>query len=108
MSVAEDFDLLIVGGTVIDGTRRPRYEADVGIRGGRIVAIGNLRGQAAKTTLDASGKIVSPGFIDSHTHDDAAVLRLPSMDSKVSQGVTTVVTGNCGVSIAPLDRKSVV
>lgn len=75
MSVAEDFDLLIVGGTVIDGTRRPRYEADVGIRGGRIVAIGNLRGQAAKTTLDASGKIVSPGFIDSHTHDDAAVLR---------------------------------
>ncbi|ACD18102.1 N-acyl-D-amino-acid deacylase family protein [Paraburkholderia phytofirmans] len=106
MSVAEDFDLLIVGGTVIDGTRRPRYEADVGIRGGRIVAIGNLRGQAAKTTLDASGKIVSPGFIDSHTHDDAAVLRLPSMDSKVSQGVTTVVTGNCGVSIAPLRADS--
>ena len=96
------FDLVIRGGTVVDGTRRPRFDADVGIRDGMIVAIGDLSGQAARADLDAGGKIVAPGFIDSHTHDDESVLSDPEMICKISQGVTTVVTGNCGVSLAPL------
>lgn len=96
------FDLLIRGGVVIDGTKAPRFAADVGIRDGRIAAIGDLAGQSAHRTIDADRKIVAPGFIDSHTHDDGAVLLDPQMVCKISQGVTTVVTGNCGVSIAPL------
>lgn len=96
------FDLLIRGGTVIDGTRRPRFAADVGVRQGRIAAVGDLSAAAAATVVDAAGRIVAPGFIDSHTHDDQAVLSQPAMPFKVSQGVTTVVTGNCGVSAAPL------
>ncbi|MGZ5238914.1 MAG: N-acyl-D-amino-acid deacylase family protein [Caldimonas sp.] len=97
-----DLDLLIRGGTVIDGSRAPRYDADVGLLDGRIVAIGDLAGRAAKRTLDATGRIVAPGFIDSHTHDDQALLSQPDMSFKVSQGVTTVIAGNCGISIAPL------
>lgn len=98
----EALDLIIRGGTVIDGTRAPRFDADIGIVDGRIVAIGDLSGREARQTLDARGRIVSPGFIDSHTHDDQALLSQPDMTFKVSQGVTTVVTGNCGISIAPL------
>ena len=97
------FDLLIHGGTVIDGTRRPRFVADLGIRDGRIVAIGALAGHATRDSFDATGKIVAPGFIDSHTHDDRVLLTDPAMVCKISQGVTTVITGNCGVSLAPLD-----
>lgn len=96
-------DLLIEGGTVIDGTKAPRFDADVGVRDGRIVAIGNLQGRRARARLDARGKIVAPGFIDAHTHDDMALLDIPDMAFKVSQGVTTVVTGNCGISPAPLE-----
>ena len=98
----ETLDLLIRGGTVIDGTRRPRFEADVGIAAGRIVAIGNLAGRPARQSIAAAGRIVAPGFIDSHTHDDQALLSRPDMTFKVSQGVTTVIAGNCGISIAPL------
>lgn len=100
--VLQPFDLLITGGTVIDGTKAPRFDADIGIRGDRIVAMGALRGQPARRTFDASGLIVAPGFIDAHTHDDQALLSQPDMGFKVSQGVTTVVTGNCGISAAPL------
>jgi N-acyl-D-amino-acid deacylase len=99
---APDFELLIRGGTVIDGTRAPRVDADVGIADGRIAAIGDLGTRAARETLDAAGRIVAPGFIDSHTHDDQALLSQPDMSFKVSQGVTTVIAGNCGISIAPL------
>jgi len=102
LSTPQQYDLLIVGGTVIDGTRRPRFDADVGIKNGRIVAVGDLSGHAAAATIPAHGKIVAPGFIDSHTHDDQALLAQPDMPFKVSQGVTTVVTGNCGISLAPL------
>jgi len=100
------FDLIIHGGTVIDGTRRPRFDADVGIRDGCIAEIGDLRARKAAKTIDAAGMIVAPGFIDSHTHDDAAVLFDPQMICKISQGVTTVVTGNCGISLAPLSPDS--
>jgi N-acyl-D-amino-acid deacylase len=102
MSAPRPFDLLIQGGTVIDGTRAPRFDADVGLRDGLIVAIGDLGGHPAVQVLDARGCIVAPGFIDAHTHDDQALLRQPEMAFKVSQGVTTVVTGNCGISAAPL------
>jgi N-acyl-D-amino-acid deacylase len=106
MPATPEFDLLIRGGTVIDGTRAPRFDADVGIRDGRIAAIGDLGGRRASRTLDATGRIVAPGFIDSHTHDDQALLSQPDMSFKVSQGVTTVVAGNCGISIAPLRADS--
>ena len=96
------YDLLIHGGTVIDGTKAPRFIADIGVIDGHIAAIGKLDGCTADRTLDATGRIVAPGFIDSHTHDDQAVLSQAAMPFKVSQGVTTVVAGNCGISAAPL------
>ena len=96
-----DYDLLIRNATVVDGTRAPRYEADIAVNNGRIAAIGRLEGAQADVELDASGRIVAPGFIDAHTHDDRLMLSAPDMAPKVSQGVTTVVAGNCGCSLAP-------
>jgi len=95
------YDLLIRNGTVIDGTRALRFEADVAVRDSRIAAIGKLDKARADSELDASGRIVAPGFIDAHTHDDRLLLSSPDMAPKASQGVTTVVAGNCGVSLAP-------
>lgn len=96
------YDLILRGGTVIDGTGAARYAADVGIRGERIAAVGDLAGERAASTVDVAGKIVAPGFIDTHTHDDCACLTAPDMVPKISQGVTTVVVGNCGLSVAPI------
>ncbi|MDA1117923.1 MAG: D-aminoacylase [Proteobacteria bacterium] len=95
------YSLLIRNGTLIDGTRAPRTQADVAVQDGRIAAIGRLEQARADTEIDASGKIVAPGFIDAHTHDDRLLLSAPEMAPKASQGVTTVVAGNCGVSLAP-------
>ncbi len=95
-------DLLIRHGTVIDGTRALRFDADVAVRDGRISAIGDLSSHDAATVIDAKGLIVAPGFIDAHTHDDQAVLSQAEMPFKISQGVTTVIAGNCGISAAPL------
>ncbi|GAB3627671.1 N-acyl-D-aspartate deacylase [Pandoraea terrae] len=97
-----DFDGIIRGGDVIDGTGACRFQADVGIQGDRIAAIGDLGHATARWTIDAAGQIVAPGFIDSHTHDDAFVLSSPDVEPKVCQGVTTVIAGNCGISLAPL------
>jgi N-acyl-D-amino-acid deacylase len=102
--MAERYDLLIRSGTVIDGMCAPRYQADVGVRGGRIAALGDLTHALGERELDAAGKIVAPGFIDAHTHDDRLMLSAPDMAPKVSQGVTTVVAGNCGISLAPAPR----
>lgn len=97
-----DIDVVIRGGQVMDGSGGPRFPADVGLRGDRIAAIGEIPANVGRSSIDAAGKIVSPGFIDAHTHDDRALLSTPEMVMKVSQGVTTVVVGNCGVSLAPL------
>ncbi|MDQ5848481.1 MAG: D-aminoacylase [Pseudomonadota bacterium] len=98
------FELLIRNATVIDGTRAPRFEADIGVQGGRIASIGSLKTSTAELEVDATGLIAAPGFIDAHTHDDRLMLSAPDMAPKVSQGVTTVVAGNCGVSLAPAPR----
>ena len=97
------YDLVVRNGTVVDGTRAPRYRADVGVSADRIAAIGNVDGEA-KVEIDATGLVVAPGFIDAHTHDDRLMLSTPEMAPKVSQGVTTVVAGNCGISLAPAPR----
>lgn len=90
---------------MIDGTGAPRRAADVAVDGDRISAVGRLDAMRGAREIDATGLVVSPGFIDTHTHDDRAVLSDPGMACKVSQGVTTVVTGNCGVSLAPLSGR---
>ena len=95
------YDLIIRGATVIDGTRAPRYQADIAVSGGRIAAIGRMDGEDAEVDIDGSGRVAAPGFIDSHTHDDRLMLSAPEMTAKVSQGVTTVIAGNCGISLAP-------
>ena len=94
------YDLVIRNASVIDGTRAPRYQADIAVQGGKIAAVGRDLPKAAKE-IDASGKVAAPGFIDAHTHDDRLMLSSPDMAPKVSQGVTTVVAGNCGCSLAP-------
>ena len=94
--------LLIRGGTVVDGSGKSRYPADVAIDGDRVVALGCLTDWRADEEFDAGGLTVAPGFIDVHTHDDAAVFDDPSMSAKTSQGVTSVIAGNCGISLAPL------
>jgi len=95
------FDFKIVDGMMLDGTGAPGQRADVGITGDRITAIGDLHAAESRATLDAAGQIVCPGFIDTHSHSDAYLLIEPSSPSKVYQGVTTEVVGNCGASAAP-------
>jgi N-acyl-D-amino-acid deacylase len=100
----DQYDLLIRNATIVDGTRAPRFQGDIAVKKDRIEIIGSLKNKAAKVEIDASGKIAAPGFIDAHTHDDRLMLSGPDMAPKVSQGVTTVVAGNCGVSLAPAPR----
>ncbi len=99
-----EFDLLIRNATVVDGTGDVRYEADIGIVGDRIAKIGDLSTSSAKNEIDLKGKVAAPGFIDAHTHDDRMMLSDPEMTPKISQGVTTIIGGNCGISLAPMPR----
>jgi N-acyl-D-amino-acid deacylase len=98
---SEKYDLLIRNGDIIDGTGAKRVRADVGIRGDRIAAIGDLSDANAVAEENAAGRVVCPGFVDVHTHDDNSLLDRPDMFYKTSQGVTSVVIGNCGISLAP-------
>jgi N-acyl-D-amino-acid deacylase len=98
------FDLVIAGSEVVDGSGAAGYRADVGIQDGRIAAIGDLSAAEAGVRLDASGCVVAPGFIDPHTHSDIPLLVNPEAHSKIRQGVTTEVIGNCGSSPAPLSE----
>jgi N-acyl-D-amino-acid deacylase len=98
------YDLIIRNGIVVDGSGMPRYRADVGIAQGRIVSIGKLR-DSAKEVIDADGHVVAPGFIDAHTHMDAQVFWDPIGTCSCWNGVTSVVMGNCGFSLAPCAEK---
>ena len=95
-------DILIRGGTVIDGTGRPAQRADVAIAGDRIEAVELLPDAGAARVIDATGHVVAPGFVDMHSHADFVLPGLPTADSKVHQGFTLEVVGNCGASPAPL------
>ena len=95
-------DLIVRNANIIDGTGQAGYRGDVAVNDDRISAVGDLSGLSGGVEIDAQGLVLAPGFIDSHTHDDHAVLTDPDMVCKISQGVTTVVTGNCGISLAPL------
>ena len=101
-SAATPFDLVIENGHIIDGTGSPWYAADVGIRGGRIAAIGHLAGEVATRRLDAHGKVVAPGFIDMLGQSELTILVNPHLPSKIFQGITTEITGEGG-SVAPLN-----
>ncbi len=100
------FDVLIVGGEVIDGSGRQRVRADVGIRGERIAAIGDLRSAEAARRIDAAGKIVAPGFIDVHNHSDGWLLRETNFVPKTSQGFTTEVLAADGIGYAPVNQNT--
>ena len=95
------WDILFTNACIIDGQGHEGYSANLAIQDGIIVYIGSQPQQAAKQVIDAQGLVLAPGFIDSHTHDDWALLETPQMPCKISQGVTTVVTGNCGISAVP-------
>ena len=96
------FDLKIINGTIVDGTGSPSYVGDIAIKDGVIVEIGSAVGGDARETIDATGLIVSPGFVDIHTHYDGQATWDPVLDPSASHGVTTVVVGNCGVGFAPV------
>jgi N-acyl-D-aspartate/D-glutamate deacylase len=97
-----EYDLIIQNGMVIDGTRMPRFRADIGVKNGRIAKIGRLRASDAVKTVDASGHIVAPGFVDLHTHYDAQLFWDPYCSISSWHGVTSVVIGNCGFGFAPV------
>ena len=101
-AAADEYDLVIANGHIIDGTGSPWYGGDVAIKAGRIAAIGSLAGAARKQTIDAHGMIVAPGFIDMLGQSELTVLVDPRLPSKIFQGITTEITGE-GNSVAPIN-----
>src|SRR6202171_2304057 len=95
-------DVVLQGGLIIDGRGQPAFAADVAMRGDTIIAIGDLTKVSALRIIDVTGLVVAPGFIDVHTHDDLICITQPDMTPKISQGVTTLIVGNCGISAPPL------
>lgn len=102
VEAAPTFDLVLKGGTVLDGTGAPAFRADLGLSGDTIVALGEIAAEQGRRTLDVTGLHVCPGFIDIHSHSDQTILAYPGAASRVLQGITTELTGNCGSSAAPL------
>ena len=102
VQLLQPYDIIIRSGKIVDGTGNPWYRADLGIKGGKIAAIGILEGRKAKRVIDAESMIVSPGFIDIHTHTERRMPEIPSVENYIRQGVTTVVGGNCGGSPYPI------
>ncbi len=100
------FDILIVGGLIVDGTGNTPYRGDVAIAGGRIVAVGRIEGAEATLVIDASGLAVSPGFTDMHSHSDLTLVSHPRASSSLAQGITTEVAGSCGWSLAPVKNET--
>ena len=99
------FDTVIKNGTIVDGTKVPRYQADLGIKDGKVAEIGKISSSDGKREIDASGQIVAPGFIDLHTHYDAQLHWDPYCTIGSWHGVTTVTIGNCGFGFAPLRQQ---
>ena len=97
-----DFDLIIKNGTLVDGTGSAKRVEDIGVRGDKIIYIGNITNHLDSNVIDASGCIVAPGFIDIHSHSDFFCLVSPESESKIYDGVTTEICGNCGISAFPL------
>ena len=91
------YDVIIENGRILDGTGSPWFKADVGVKDGKIATIGELKEAQAVERIDAQGDVVSPGFIDIHTHSDAVLFAEPREKGKILQGVTTEVIGNCGI-----------
>ena len=100
---AANYDLLVRNARVLDGAGNPWFRADIGVRAGKIAAIGSLgAGASATQVIDAAGRIAAPGFIDVHTHIETGVETVPRGDNYLLDGVTTVITGNCGGSVPKL------
>ena len=97
------YDLIVRGGRVVDGSGLPSYVADIGVKDGKIAEVGRLKDGAART-IDTAGLAVAPGFIDHHTHLDAQMLWDPYGTCEPQHGVTTVVMGNCGLTLAPIKK----
>ena len=100
----QSYDLILKNGLIVDGTGDQAYAGDIAIIGNRIVKIGSLKESQAIETIDASGLVVTPGFIDVHTHCDRGIKRVPTVDNYILQGVTTVIGGNCGGHPFPLQE----
>ena len=102
--IKSEFDILIRNGSIVDGAGNPWFKADIGIRDGKILKVGNLASSTGKKIIDARGLVVSPGFIDIHNHSDSALLINPKAESMIRQGVTTMLIGNCGKSASPSEK----
>jgi len=101
--MVEKLDIIIKNGSIVDGTDKDMYKDDIGIKDGKIVKIGKLDDCSAERMIDGEGLIVSPGFIDMHSHGEMTILMFPKAESSIKQGITTMVGGNCGISPAPLE-----
>ena len=98
------YDLIIKNGTVIDGTGAPAQHSDIAILGGKITKIARNIREESKEIIDAKGLTATPGFIDSHSHADDAMLEFPDMIEKIEQGITTSIGGQCGATLAPIEK----
>ena len=97
-----DFDVVIKDGTIVDGTRLPRYRGDIGVKAGRIAEMGAIPSSSGDEAIDAAGLVVAPGFVDHHTHFDAQIFSDPYCTDAGWHGVTSVTIGNCGFGFAPV------